>query len=230
MPSRERQIEALLQRAKVQLCDIMKYYNTSLTQKTVADDLKIEIKIFGETLRSALDYLAHDIRETYCPNRKRGKFYFPILSDHQQYRNQMSKWYPGLDKNAPSLWNYLESVQPYKRESSAWLGRFNRLVNENKHDSLVPQTRSCRERVHVKTKSGEANWDHKGVRFSRGTYIFGVPIDPSTQMPVPHSSQTVRRINWVDFHFNGIKGSALKLLKDSLEGIEKIVSKTRKWL
>jgi hypothetical protein len=55
----------------------------------------------------------------------------------------------------------------------------------------------------------------------------GVPIDPRTQLPVPHPSIKVERITWVDFHFAGIGSSALGLVKQALAGIGKIESTVR---
>lgn len=232
MPSRERQINALIGRAKKQYSDIKSKYESSLARQSVSEDLSIDIKNLCENLRSALDYLAHDIRETHCPSaNKKDKIYFPILPDINQFGNKMSHWYPGLDTACPNLWNYLESVQSYHGEPTIWLHHFNRLNNENKHDSLVPQTKSTRERVHVNIHSGASvSWDPSAVRFGKGVYIGVVPVDPSTQMPIPHPSQEVKRFIWVDFHFKDIPGSAIGLLKLSLDGVERIISDVRKSL
>jgi hypothetical protein len=39
---------------------------------------------------------------------------------------------------------------------------------------------------------------------------------------MPHPSQKVERITWVDFQFEGIGISALHLLKQSVEGVKRI--------
>jgi hypothetical protein len=232
MPSRERQINALIKKAKEQYSTIKSQYDLSLAQQSVSDDLSIDIKNMCENLRSALNYLAHDIREIHCPSaNKNDKFYFPIILDINQFQSRISQWYLGLDITSPSLWNYLESVQPYHGESTIWIHHFNRLTNENKHDSLIPQTKSTKERVHVNIgRGGSVDWDPSAVRFGKGVYIGGVPVDPSTQMPIPHPSQEVKRIIWVDFHFEDIPGSAIGLLQCSLDGVEKITTKVREWL
>jgi len=232
MPLRERQVNALIKKAEKQYSSIKNKYESNLAQRSVSEDLSIDIKNLCENLRSALDYLAHDIREIHCSSaNKKDKIYFPIFLDINQFTNKMSHWYPGLDTACANLWNYLESVQPYHGESTIWLHYFNRLNNENKHDSLVPQTKSERERVHVNIRSGgSVSWDSSAVRFGKGVYIGGVPIDPLTQMPIPHPSQEVKRIIWVDFHFKDIPGSAVGLLKLSLDGVERITSEVRKWL
>jgi hypothetical protein len=232
MPSRETQINALIDRAKTQYSDIKTKYESSLNRQSLSQGLSIDIKNLCENLRSALDYLAHDIQETHCPSaNKKDRIYFPILSDANQFRNKMSQWYPGLDTTCPPLWKYLEGVQPYQGKSTEWLQYFNRLNNENKHDTLVPQIRSTRERVYVNIRGvGHVDWDPSRVKFSQGVSIGSAPIDPTTQMPIAHPNQEVERIIWVDFHFKEIPLSAIALLRLSLEGVEKITTDVRKWL
>jgi len=232
MPSRKRQIKALIKKAKDQFATIEGEYKSSLGEQSISEELRIDIKNLCENLRSALDYLAHDIRESHCSLAgKKDKFYFPILPDIHQFRTRMSRWYSGLDTACPDLCKYLESVQPYHGDSTIWLSHFNQLNNENKHGSLVPQTKSTREEVRVTIPGrGRVSWDPSSVRFGKGVYIGGVSVDPSTQMPIPHPSQKVERIIWVDFHFEGIPGSALVLLRSALNGVEEITSKAKMWL
>ena len=54
--------------------------------------------------------------------------------------------------------------------------------------------------------------------------------DPRTQMPVPHRSQTVHRIIWIDFNFEGENVSALRLLQHALTGVRAISVEVEKWL
>lgn len=232
MSSREEEINALIKKAKKQFSAIEREYKQNLDQQSISKELGIDIKNLCENLRSALDYLAHDIRECYCPLENRSdKFYFPILPNINHFNRIMSQWYPGLDMAAPDLWGYLESIQPYKGKSTIWLSHFNKLNNENKHNSLVPQTKTIREEVNVSLNNGgSVSWDSSNTTFGNGAYIGGVLVDPSTQLPIPHSSQKVKRIIWVDFHFKNISGSAIKLLKHSLDGIDRITTKVRKTL
>jgi hypothetical protein len=227
MSAREEDVRALLDRSKRDFRKIETEYKSSLSSKSIHPDLRIEIKNFCANLRSVLDYLAHDIRETYCPSAKDGEhFYFPITSDESQFRAVMDKWFPSLEATCPDLWAYLESVQPYKGNGNRWLGQFNRLNNENKHAALVEQTKAETEEVKVTTPgAGQVSWNPDAVRFGPGVFIGGVPVDPVTQMPVPHPSLKVERIRWVDFQFEGLGVSALSLLKQSLDGVETIASR-----
>ena len=134
-----------------------------------------------------------------------------------------------MRSGCPDLWNYLETIQPYHSDYS-WLGKFNCINNENKHESLVEQTRKETQRVNVSFGTGAVSWNPNAVKFGPGVSIGGVPVNPNTQMPNPHPSQTVERITWVDFRFDGINESALMLLKQSVDGIDSIVKDIFDWI
>jgi hypothetical protein len=223
MAKRENSVKALLMRAENDIGDIETEYRASLQAKKVSVNLKIDIKNFCENLRSGLDYLANDIRETHCPTAKPDdRFYFPILPDRKQFESQTDRWFPDLAKTKPDLWNYLESVQPY-HAGYEWLGLFNKVNIENKHGDLVEQTRIERDEIRVTSQDGtQVSWDPNSVKFGDGVYIAGVPVNPSTQLPVPHPSQKVEKIIWVDFQFTGIMISALQLLQQTLAETKQI--------
>ena len=230
MGKRKDSIQALLKRCDADIKKIEKEYNDSLRTQQVRSDLQVDIKNFCENLRSVLDYIAHDIRETHCASAyPKARFYFPILSNRADFEAQAKKWFPGLDATVPDLWNFLESIQPY-HEPSRWIGAFNRINNDNKHGNLVAQTRTETEQVRVSLSGGSVSWTPQNVKFGSGVFIGGVPVDPRTQMPVPHPSQKVERIIWVDFRFDGENVSALGLLKQALESTKNIANTVEKWL
>jgi hypothetical protein len=216
---RKSNIDALLSKAQDQLKAIRAEYDRSLHAQQIEPALKIDIKNLCENLRSALDYIAHDIREKHCSAANpKDRFYFPILPDAQTFAKQATQWFPGLTGTCPALLTLLESIQPYQ-PGYEWLGRFNRLNNENKHGNLVEQTRKETHRITASTPGVTVSWDPASVRFGAGVFIGGVPVNPATQIPVPHPSQTVERTIWVDFQFADIGVSALSLLSDSVTGI-----------
>src|SRR5664280_37613 len=200
MSSRATSIDALLDRSRRDLDTIMNRYKASLAAKQIDPDLRIDIKNLCGNLRSALDYLAQDIRARHCPSADpRVRFYFPILPTRQAFEQKVSSWFAGLATACPDLWAYLESEQPY-HQGCEWLGDFNRVNSENKHGELLEQTRVESERVRVSGPGdGETSWDPRAVKFGAGVFIGGVPIDPRTQLPVPHPAPRVDRIVWVDF-------------------------------
>lgn len=226
MIARKSQIDALLLRAQNQLADITEEYKSSLANQNISDLLKVDIKNFCENLRSVLDYLSHEIHELYCSSSSNSRFYFPILPDNSQFTSCMNQWFPSLSTKNIAMYSFLESIQPYQ-PNYKWLGDFNKVNNENKHGSLVQQTR--KETIKITAKStlggGSVTWVPKSVKFGLGVYINGVPVNPATQMPIPSPTQTVTKTIWVDFIFEGINQSALKLLNDSFAGISNIYKK-----
>lgn len=220
--NREKAIKALLQRSKSQFDEIRSEYDRSLHDKSVSDLLKVDIKNLFENLRSVLDYMANSIREDFCPDANpKTRFYFPVFSDNESFIQRMAQWFPGLQERNPELYNYLQSIQPFNSKYS-WLGAFNKINNENKHDSLVEQTRTETTRISAQSGTGRVEWDPSSVRFGSGVYINGVPVNPSTQMPAPSPSQTVTKTIWVDFQFQGHNQSAIKLMQSSLNGVTEL--------
>lgn len=231
MSQRESMIEALLSRSEADFAKLGQHYKDSLYEKSVSYELKINIKVLCENLRSVLDYLAHDIREKYCPEEDpKDKFYFPITDNYTSFEKIMSRSYPALDSKHQNIWKYLESIQPYNGNN--WLSNFNRLNNENKHGSLVEQTRKEVRQTKATGNGGTVSWNPDRVKFGSGgtVRIHNVPIDVNTQEPIPDPSIKVEHIIWIDFQFEDINVSALKLLKESLDGIRAISTETQKYL
>jgi hypothetical protein len=230
--NRDSEIDALFTKTKMQLVDIRAEYKKSLDAQNISDLLKVDIKNFFENLRSVLDYSAHSIREKFCPSANpRNRFYFPILPDINSFTSQMNNWYPHLMNTCPDIYNYLESIQPFN-SGNEWLGHFNKVNNENKHGTLVEQTRH-EEVKKITAKSpvgGEVSWDPSSVTYGSGVFIHGVQVDPATQLPEPSIHQTIEKTIWVDFRFLGINVSALSLIKNTLSGVEKISMELRKHL
>ena len=221
--TRQDDISALIAKAERQLPEIMKEYDAALHAQTIAALLKVEIKNYCENLRSVLDYLAHSIREKYCPTENpKDIFYFPITPDSSQFAGQVNKSYPGLQSANATVWSLLESFQPY-HPAYAWLGRFNKVNNENKHGALVAQTRQETSQIRADIAGGgSVAWNPSQVKFGGGVFIGGVPVDPSTQMPASDPRLNISKITWVDFHFQDPGVSAIALLRDALAGTKTI--------
>jgi len=66
--------------------------------------------------------------------------------------------------------------------------------------------------------------------FGKGVSIMGVPIDPSTQLPVPNDLVETRIENWISFLFEGSNVNVLWLCKKSPEDGEKIIQKILEYL
>lgn len=229
--SRQKNIDAQINRAKEILPKIEKEYSNSLHAKNIEESLKLDIQTFCGHLRSALDYLANDIVEKYCPNAKKGdRLYFPITDSGTSFKQRMIDSYPDLQTNCPDLYLLLESVQPYFKSENKWLSQFNKINNENKHLDLVEQVRTETKQVNVISPSGgSVSWG-PGVTFGAGVRIMGVPVDPRTQLPVPNNIVKTEIITWIDFKFDSVDVSALLLLKESLKQVHSINSQIANFL
>ena len=179
MNKRAESIKALLDRSAEDLRQLRGDYDASLQAKAISSELKIDIKNLCGNLRSVLDYLAHDIRETYCPLAANKIFYFPIVDSAPGFAGQMLASYPGLEASKPALYAYLSSVQPFQGADKLWLSQLNKVNNLNKHGELVEQTRVTTEQVKASSTSGaQVSWNPANVRFGAGVLIGGVPVDP----------------------------------------------------
>ncbi len=116
-------IEALLRKARSDFVDLKRAYDSSLHEKHVREDLKVDIKNIFENLRSCLDYLAHDIFETLCPSAKvPDRLYFPIRPTAVEFNQAVNRDYPNIQTTSKVVYDILEAIQPYR---DPWLDQFN---------------------------------------------------------------------------------------------------------
>jgi len=225
---RSKSIEALVRKSREALSDLKPAYEASLHAKAVSEDLKVDIKNIFENLRSCLDYLAHEIFESCCQqNKPPDRLYFPIRKSRQEFDQVVNKDFPDLEKTRKAVYDFLESLQPY---NDPWIGEFNQLNNENKHQDLVEQTRTESRHITVSGPGGgSVSWG-PGVTFGRGVSVMGVPIDPKTQLPIPNPSVKTEIVTWVDFRFRENNKSALQFVEGSINSVEKIYSELCKYI
>lgn len=224
--NRKSSIEALIKNCKDKFVILKKEYHASLDHQAVSDDLKIDIKNILENLRSCLDYLACDVSEACITGKQLGKIYFPIRQSKQEFDQAINKDFPNLQATNSDVYNILESVQPYHDK---WLGEFNRLNNNNKHQDLEEQTRIESRYVTVSSPNGEdsVSWSSSGVTFSGDVRVMGVSIDPKTQMPVPNNQVKTEITTWVDFKFKDNGESVLPFIEKSIKSVEAIYKRLR---
>jgi hypothetical protein len=130
----------------------------------------------------------------------------------------MSKDYPNLETTAKVVYDILEAAQPFH---DPWLGQFNMLNNQNKHQDLVEQTRTEERHVSVSRNGSSVSWG-PGVTFVPGVSVLGVPIDPRKQMPVPSTDAKTEVITWIDFRFKEIDQPVLPFVEASLRNVDKL--------
>jgi len=225
--SRKKSIDALIKKCRNSLDALKNDYQASLNAKEISEDLKIDIKNILENLRSCLDYIACDVHGKIISGRA-SRLYFPIRHTAAEFQQAIGRDYSGLEQSAPEIFNIIEKVQPY---NDAWLGKFNRLNNDNKHEDLVEQTRTETKRVTVSSigGGGSVSWG-PGVTFGPGVSVMGVPIDPRTQMPVPNTIAETKVGIWVDFKFADNNESVIPFLVRSIDTVESLCMSIQNYL
>ena len=214
-------IFALIQKAKKDQKELTDQYNVSLEEKRVKEELKVIIKNILENLRSCLDYSAREIvEECIKPAKNPEVLYFPIRKTRVEFDKVRNSDYNNLQAINRKVYDLLESVQPYNKE---WLGAFNKLNNQNKHNDLVEQIRTEDRRVEVKRGNGSVSWN-SGVTFGNGVSVMGVPIDHRTQMPFPNRTVTTKVTIWVSFIFKDNNKNVLSFIDESIREVETITS------
>ena len=223
---RSKSIKALIEKAKKDFVSLKADYGSSLEHQAVSEELKIDIKNIFENLRSCLDYLAHDIHEECIGGNPPGRLYFPIRHTSQEFTQAINKDFPDLNTNYSAVYAAVEKIQPY---NDAWLGKFNKLNNNNKHQDLEEQTRTESRHVTVSSPQGEGSvsWG-PGVAFGGGVSVMGVPIDPGTQMPVPNNQVKTEVVIWVDFKFRENGESVISFIEKSIANIDTLFTEIEK--
>ena len=129
--------KALLQHVIGKLPDINAEYKASLSKKNVETRLLVDIKNYMENLRSALDFSAHGLFESYgTSNRSNPKIYFPYAPLSQTFaefrqNNRIEICIPGISTSRPDVVSRLESYQHFSSTENKWLPLFMNLNNEN---------------------------------------------------------------------------------------------------
>ncbi len=225
--SRKKSIDALVDKCRNSVSALKDDYQSSLKAKKISEELKIDIKNILENLRSCLDYIARDVHEKFISGTA-SRLYFPIRHTATEFQQAIQRDYTGLEQSAPEIFNTIEKVQPYNDD---WLGKLNRLNNDNKHEDLVEQKRTESKRVTVSSKGGggSVSWG-PGVTFGSGVSVMGAPIDPRTQLPVPNSMTETKIEIWVDFKFADNDMSIIPFLVKSIDNVESLCSSIQKYL
>lgn len=137
--SRSDRVLALLDFAEKQLKEIATEYESAVGLEQVPLALSIKVKNYCENLRSALDYLAHQVFESLQPTRDIPKtLSFPMSWRKSKAEAAIEKQFPGLKETRPKLWRIISDFQPYRKNNSR-LRHFLSVVNDSKHWDLVPQ-------------------------------------------------------------------------------------------
>lgn len=226
--SRRDDVDAILEAAAKQLNEVKAKYDEALRDKSM--DLRVPVKNLMENLRSSLDYMAHDIYDICCkpsliateqPYPR--KIYFPYAKSEQDFKSRIDAVLPGLQAQSNAVYDLLLSVQPFECNDT-WLHDLCKVLNENKHDRLVPQERKETRTYSVEGQNGSVTITSPGASVTSkpgAIKIFGVPAqfmgDAITTDPCGGLEHVITR--WVSFTFEGTGVHVLDLLNKSVAAI-----------
>ena len=215
---------------------IEKEYMASLKQQQIDPKLAVRIKNYLENLRAPLDYVSKHICSSLLGQKRSHLTYFPIsCANEVAFQKHMNKNMPGLESYDQTLYQVFCEFQPYQPTGCKALPRLSKLVNENKHNRLSPQTRSEQRGLRVDFPGGSS------IQMSPGSSISGsgsissgggiinlaggsISGDSPARL-AKNVQQTV--ILWVSFHFSDTDEEVLGLLKNCREDVIHIVETLR---
>lgn len=236
--SRLNDAEALIDHAQKRLGELSAEYERCLDAKVVSPTLRIAVKEILEHCRSCLDYVArHAAEECAATGAAASKVYFPIAA-----RSAKASDFPALaNRNVPGVigvpkWLALFSgVQAFAGSSNEWLCDLADLVNQHKHEELVPQERRANRSLRMASDGG-AMILGEGAAISLGAgavlQIGGMTIRGGQSFgvgapPVATGRGTIEEVTWVSFLFAGTTKEVLPLMRSCCQGVEAIVRSAR---
>lgn len=193
MPSR---VNAVVRKLPEQLETIRTQYERALAEREMSDDLLHDIARFIEDCQRVLDWTATDIDRKYGQASDRSPYY-PLHDAPARFAAAMARDFPTVPQ---PVYDAMERHQPYQPGKDS-LGYLHDLARVNKHQDFTPQTRTQTRRIRASGGGAAVEWNPNSVTFGRGVSIGGVPVDPSTQRPVPSATQEVTEIIYVGWNF-----------------------------
>jgi len=225
----DQNIQSQLDRAKELLQELESACDNDLQGKNVSEKTKNLAQEVLLKIRHLLDQSIYKFFEKYYfsnlseVDKKLAKVYFPIVSKKEDLKSVFGRAkMSDVKTKHKDFYKFIDSVQPYNQDY-LWLKHLADFASE-KHIRLTPQTKTETRRVTVSRGGGSVSWG-PGVTFGGGVSVMGVPIDPTTQMPVSNNVVETKIENWVSFLFEGSNINVLGLCKKSVEDGEKIVKK-----
>ena len=231
--NRKSDIDAILLAATQQYETVRQDYERALRDKSL--DLRVPVKNIMENLRSALDYMAHDIYELCCQSTRAASgqpdprsIYFPYGMTEVDFKAGVGSSLPDLASIRPDVYKLLISIQPFFC-GDAWLYDLCAILNEKKHDRLKAQERLESETYTVESQNGSVtipvnNPNFKVTSRPGAVKISGVPAEFREDGIHTAPSDTLKhaRTKWVAFIFAGTNVNVIDLLNKAIAGIKSL--------
>lgn len=233
---RKADVKSLIRHAETNLEEIRIKYRKSLDIEVIDPSLRIDVKNMMENLRSALDYIAHDIYEKIIhPQRIASgrseirKIHFPYGKDENSFKMSVMRNLPGLPTLSPPIFALLEHVQPHKF-GNRWLYDFCTILNQNKHNRLSAHRRKFRLSYAIGPRGGSPVISALAGAITAppgAIRIGGEPIffDPNTGIPISSTGLDVQIYRWVNFIFEDTQTEVLPILELAIKEIDQLASK-----
>lgn len=230
----DQDIQSQIDRAKEILQDLERACNADLQEKNVSGKTKNLSQEVLMKIKHLLDQAIYKFFEKHYfhnlseADKKSAKVYFPIVSKQEDLKSVFGRAkMSDIETKHQDFYKLLDSVQPYNQDYY-WLKSLASYASE-KHIRLTPQKKTETKRVTVSRGAGSVSWG-SGVTFGGGVSVIGVPIDPTTQMPVPNNVAETKVENWISFLFDDSDINVLWLCKKSVEDGEKIITEILKFI
>jgi hypothetical protein len=217
-------VGVLLRKIDEAVEEVRSHYEADLAAQHISDEVLYAISHMVTDCLAALDWTANAVKEKYGPTSGRSP-YFPLRGKPDEFERGLNEQIKGLRANQPQIADAFERHQPYQ-PGNAELGYLHAIGRVNKHQDFTAQTRTEERRVDVQFGGGSVSYG-PGVTFGSGVSIGGVPVDPTTQRPVPHPSQTVTETIYVDWRFNDPPVSVLPTLESLARLVRSAVEDVR---
>jgi hypothetical protein len=233
--NRKDDVNTILVAAIEQFESIRNNYDRALREQSL--DLRVPVKNLMENLRSALDYMAHDIYESCCQAARvaAGKpdprnIYFPYGRTEADFRSGVGSSLPDLSSNNTDVYDLIASIQPFRCNDN-WLYDLCSILNEKKHDKLKAQARSETETYSVESEHGSVsiivNDPNVKITSQPGAVkIFGVPAEFTSEgiKTAPSEKLTHKRTIWVAFTFEGSDVNVIGILEKAVGRITNLAA------
>ncbi|MBN2548376.1 MAG: hypothetical protein JXB15_04405 [Anaerolineales bacterium] len=231
--NRRSDVDTVLIEATRQHTMIRQGYERALQDKSL--DLRVPVKNLMENLRSALDYMAHDVYIACCQAVRRAngkpdprKIYFPYGRTEEDFIKRVGDWLPNLGTNSPEVYRILLSIQPFSCGDS-WLYDLCTILNTNKHDHLTAQTRMESETYSVESRHGSVtipvnNPSRRVISSPGAVKIFGVPAEFREDgiYTAPSDELKHKHIKWVSFIFADTNMNVINMLDKAVVNIKQL--------
>jgi hypothetical protein len=222
-------IKSQIDRAQELLQELKNACMADLQKKDVSGKTKNLSQEVLTKVKHLLDQSIYKFYEKYYSSnlseleKKSVKVYFPIVSKKEDLKSVFGRAkMNNIETSYEKFYKLIDSLQPYNHDYE-WLKYLSKYASD-RHIKLTPQIKTVTKKVTISCGDSSVSWG-PGVKFRQDVSVMGVPIDKSTQVPIPNKVTEMKIENWVSFLFEGSNINVLWLCEKSVEDGEKIIKK-----